>query len=177
MLLFQHISSCFKCILCPVYNEIFIFALCVNLLTHKKTKLCLNPSVLLCDCIQRPSYFQPRQIGKFVVIQNHVDQDVLSTMDTTFTLLWCHDLLGCSRQSDKHCVTRAWLRNNKREWGRFLTPLHIGCALLKKNRERVSWQGNTCWQEGAVTDTLPGLTRPRLIDMRQKHEAFLKQSH
>lgn len=43
---------------------------------------------------------------------------LLSFKDTIFTFIWCHTLHGCCRRSDKHCVTKAWLRNNKREWGR-----------------------------------------------------------
>lgn len=93
------------------------------------------------DCnMKGPSYFQARQIGKFDVIQNHVGRALL------FTFIWCHTLHGCLRQSDKHCVTRARLRNNKREGGRVLTPgsKSAVCTQRKKKSECVSLDRGTC---------------------------------
>lgn len=125
--------------------------------THK-TWICLNYKTL-CDTTpivlalwhytwleyQRPSYVQPRQIGKFDVIQNHVGRAVGAVYSPSRT--------QHSRSSGTTLCVAVWgnliniawpglgLGITKREWGRVLTPLQIGCALLKKNSECVSRRG------------------------------------
>lgn len=143
--LFKNISHDY-CVHCTLKNRLLHF---FELIDTHKPRVCLNyktlrdttPIVSHCDTvhgwnIKDHPIFNPDKLENLMWFTSPRGPGcancMLSFMDTTFTFIWCHTLHGCLRQSDKHCVTRAWLRNNKREWGRVPTPLQIGCALLKK---------------------------------------------